>query len=107
MGRSLLSALLWLRCSIFHLDAHTLQGPGTVASDPGITGKMATGHCLPYAIALGDGLLQRSGITVADIHILFVTLLRASNMDVRPEEARCYQVSLVKDRSRVRKINVA
>jgi hypothetical protein len=33
-----------------------------VASDPGITGKMALGHCLPYAIALGDLLLLRSGI---------------------------------------------
>jgi hypothetical protein len=62
MGKSLLSALLWLSCSIFDLNAHTLQDPGTVASDPGITGKMATGYCLPYAIALGDMLLQRSGI---------------------------------------------
>lgn len=33
-----------------------------VASDPGITGKMALGYCLPYAIALGDVLLERSGI---------------------------------------------
>ena len=33
-----------------------------VASDPGITGKMTLGHCLSYAIALGDVLLQRSGI---------------------------------------------
>jgi len=33
-----------------------------VASDPGIPGKMALGYCLPYAIALGDVLLQRSGI---------------------------------------------
>jgi hypothetical protein len=33
-----------------------------VASDPNITGKMALGHCLPYAIALGDMLLQSAGI---------------------------------------------
>jgi hypothetical protein len=62
MKRTLLSALLCLSLSIFDLSAHTLKDPRMVASDPGITGKMALGHCLPYAIALGDMLLQRSGI---------------------------------------------
>lgn len=62
MGRSLLTVLLGLSFSIFDLSAHTLKDPRMVASDPGITGKMAQGCCLPYAIALGDTLLQRSGI---------------------------------------------
>jgi hypothetical protein len=62
MGRSLLSALFWLSFVTFDLSAHTLRDPGMVASDPAITGKMALGDCLPYAIALGDTLLQRSGI---------------------------------------------
>jgi hypothetical protein len=62
MGRSLLSALLWLSCLTFGLSAHTFKDPGMVASDPDIAGKMATGYCLPYAIALGDMLLRRSGI---------------------------------------------
>jgi hypothetical protein len=62
MARSLLAALLWLSFSTFNLSAHPFKDPRTVASDPGITGKMALGYCLPYAIALGDMLWQRSGI---------------------------------------------
>jgi hypothetical protein len=55
-------ALLFLSLAIFQASALPLRDPRTVASDPGITGKMALGYCLPYAIALGDVLLQRSGI---------------------------------------------
>lgn len=62
MGRSLLAALFWLSFSTFDLGAQTLADPRMVASDPGITGKLALGYCLPYAIALGDTLLLRSGI---------------------------------------------
>jgi hypothetical protein len=51
-----------LSFSAFTLNAHILKDPQMVASDPGITGKMALGNCLPYALALGDLLLQRSGI---------------------------------------------
>jgi hypothetical protein len=60
--RLLFTALLWLGFSTFALSARTLQDPRLVASDPRITGKMALGYCLPYAIALGDVLLERSGI---------------------------------------------
>ena len=62
MTRSLVLALLLLSFSTFELGAHILKDPRLVASDPAITGKMALGYCLPYAIALGDALLQRSGI---------------------------------------------
>lgn len=62
MRRSLVAVLLLMRCSTFQLSAHLSKDPRIVASDPGITGKMATGYCLPYAIALGDLLLERSGI---------------------------------------------
>src|ERR1700731_4866868 len=59
---SILLALLFLSLAIFQASALPLRDPRTVASDPGITGKMALGYCLPYAIALGNVLLQRSGI---------------------------------------------
>jgi hypothetical protein len=62
MRRSLVAALLLFSFSSFGLGASILRDPQMIASDPGITGKMALGHCLPYAIALGDVLLQRSGI---------------------------------------------
>src|ERR1700724_2315248 len=59
---SILLALLFLSLAIFQASALPLRDPRTVASDPGITGKIALGYCLPYAIALGDVLLERSGI---------------------------------------------
>src|SRR6202051_4496063 len=62
MRRALVAAFLLLSWSTFELNAESLRDPRMVASDPGITGKMALGYCLPYAIALGDVLLQRSGI---------------------------------------------
>jgi hypothetical protein len=62
MKRSLVSAFFLLSFWTFTLHAHILKDPRIVASDPGITGKLALGYCLPYAIALGDLLLQRSGI---------------------------------------------
>jgi hypothetical protein len=62
MRRLFAAAFLLLSFSTFQLNAHLLKDPRMVASDPGITGKMAQGYCLPYAIALGDVLLQRSGI---------------------------------------------
>ena len=62
LRRSLISALMFLSFSAFELNAHILKDPQMVASDPGITGKMALGNCLPYALALGDLLLQSSGI---------------------------------------------
>lgn len=55
-------ALLFLSLAAFEANALPLRDPRVVASDPRITGKMALGYCLPYAIALGDLLLQRSGI---------------------------------------------
>jgi hypothetical protein len=62
MRRLFVAAFLILSFSTFGLSAPLLKDPQMVASDPGITGKMARGYCLPYAIALGDVLLQRSGI---------------------------------------------
>jgi hypothetical protein len=62
MRGPLLSALLFLSFATFEAGALPLRDPRMVASDPGITGKMAFGYCLPYAIALGDVLWQRSGI---------------------------------------------
>ena len=62
MRRALAAAFLLLSWSAFELNAESLRDPRSVASDPGITGKMAMGYCLPYAIALGDRLLERSGI---------------------------------------------
>src|SRR6202162_5240542 len=62
MRKLLVSAFLLLSFSTFELNARLLKDPRMIASDPGITGKMAMGYCLPYAIALGDRLLQRSGI---------------------------------------------
>jgi hypothetical protein len=69
LRRSLAAALLVLSFSTFELSAHVLKDPGLVASDPRITGKMALGHCLPYAIALGDVLLERSGINSQGITV--------------------------------------
>jgi hypothetical protein len=62
--RKSLFALVFLLFGLsnFALNAHILKDPRLVASDPWITGKMALGYCLPYAIALGDVLLERSGI---------------------------------------------
>jgi len=48
--------------STLALSEHLLTDPQLVASDPGITGKMESGYCLPYAIALGDLLWKRCGI---------------------------------------------
>jgi hypothetical protein len=62
MRRLLFTALLLLGFSTFALNAHALKDPRLVASDPRITGKMELGYCLPYAIALGDMLLELSGI---------------------------------------------
>jgi hypothetical protein len=69
LRKSLGAALLWLSFSTFGLSAHVLKDPQMVASDPGITGKMAIGRCLPYAIALGDVLLERSGINSQGITV--------------------------------------
>src|SRR6201999_3956947 len=44
------------------LSAPILNDPQLVAFDPAIIGKMASGYCLPYAIALGDLLWKRCGI---------------------------------------------
>jgi hypothetical protein len=62
LRRSLISALMVLSLSAIELNAYILKDPQMIASDPGITGKMVFGHCLPYAVALGDALLKRSGI---------------------------------------------
>jgi hypothetical protein len=62
MRKLLVSAFLLLNFSTFQLSARLLKDPAMIASDPGIAGKMALGYCLPYAIALADVLLQRSGI---------------------------------------------
>ncbi len=62
MARLLVATLFWLSFSSLAFAAATFKDPLMVASDPSITGKMTLGHCLPYAIALGDDLLQRSGI---------------------------------------------
>jgi hypothetical protein len=62
MRRPLVPALFLMSFCTLAVHAHILKDPRIVASDPGITGKMELGYCLPYAIALGDLLLQRSGI---------------------------------------------
>ena len=62
MKRTFAAVLFSFGLSAFALNAHVLKDPRLVASDPRITGKMALGYCLPYAMALGDVLLERSGI---------------------------------------------
>lgn len=62
MTRLLVSLFFLLGYSSLAPAAATFKDPLMVASDPSITGKLALGYCLPYAIALGDDLLQRSGI---------------------------------------------
>jgi hypothetical protein len=70
MRASILWALLFLSLATLQANALPLRDPRMVASDPGITGKMALGYCLPYAIALGDVLLQRSGIYSQGITVI-------------------------------------
>jgi hypothetical protein len=69
MRRSLVWALISFALSNLGLGAQIFKDPRMVASDPSIIGKMARGRCLPYAIALGDLLLQRSGISSEGITV--------------------------------------
>jgi hypothetical protein len=69
MGRYFLAALLWLSCSIFHLDAHTLQDPGTLASDA-VLAKWRRVIACPMRSLWGTGFcndpaFNSQGITVA------------------------------------------
>lgn len=62
MKRWLTAALGILSFSSLALSAPITKDPQLVASDPAIVGKMASGYCLPYALALGDLLWKRCGI---------------------------------------------
>ena len=56
MKRTFAAVLFSFGLSAFTLNAHVFKDPRLVASDPRITGKMALGYCLPYAMALGGCL---------------------------------------------------
>jgi hypothetical protein len=78
MGRSLLAALLWLSCSIFHLDAHTLQDPRTLVN--------AIAPCLNLSILLVVALRSQREFRYAPSKLRTTTTTRRR----RPPTIRFY-----------------